>query len=88
MSGRKNHGNNSKRFDVNSSYAYIKKAHIEQLLDKDGNTPFDSDSIDQSVWEYAAYLYQDIVNYGGKLPYMDSDSISGSSNTWSGVTRD
>ena len=88
MSGRKNHGNNSKRFDVNSFYAYIKKAHIEQLLDKDGNTPFDSDSIDQSVWEYAAYLYQDIVNYGGKLPYMDSDSISGSSNTWSGVTRD
>lgn len=88
MSGRKNHGNNSKRFDVNSFYAYIKKAHVEELLDKDGNTPYDSESIDRSVWEYAAYLYKDIVDYGGKLSYMDSDAISGSTNTWGPITKD
>ena len=88
MSGKKNHGNNSKRFDVNSFYAYIKKAHVEELLDKDGNTPYDSDSIDRSVWEYAAYLYKDILDYGGKLSYLDSDSISSSTNTWGPVTKD
>ena len=49
MYGRKNHRNNSKRFDVNSFYAYIKKAHVEELLDASGNTPYDSDSIDKSV---------------------------------------
>ena len=49
MSGRKNHGNNSKRFDVNSFYAYIKKAHVEELLDASGNTPYDSESIDKKA---------------------------------------
>ena len=92
MSGRKNHGNNSKRFDVNSFYAYIKKAHIEELLDADGNTPYDSDSIDRSVWEYAAYLYNDIQNYGGLLSYFDSDSFRDDSdgsgnNTWTTISR-
>lgn len=92
MAGRKNHGNNSKRFDVNSFYAYIKKAHVSELLDKDGNTPFDSDSIDNSVWEYAAYIYQDIQDNGGKLPYQDSDSFrsdsdGSGSNNWSAISR-
>jgi len=92
MSGRKNHGNNSKRFDVNSFYAYIKKAHIEELLDADGNTPFDSESIDKSVWDYAAYLYKDIQNYGGLLSYFDSDSFRDDSdgsgnNTWSAISK-
>lgn len=92
MSGRKNHGNNSKRFDVNSFYAYIKKAHIEELLDASGNTPYDSDSIDKSVWEYAAYLYKDIQNYGGLLSYFDSETFradsDGSGNTtWTPITR-
>lgn len=92
MSGRKNHGNNSKRFDVNSFYAYLKKAHIEELLDADGNTPFDSDTIDNSLWEYAAYLYADIQDYGGRLSYLDSetfraDSDGSGSNNWSVITR-
>lgn len=92
MAGRKNHGNNSKRFDVNSFYAYIKKAHVSELLDKDGNTPFDSDSIDNSVWEYAAYIYKDIQDYGGRLSYHDSesfrsDSDGSGSNNWSAISR-
>lgn len=92
MSGRKNHGNNSKRFDVNSFYAYIKKAHVEELLDKDGNTPYDSDSIDKSVWEYAAYLYKDIQDYGGLLSYFDSetfraDSDGSGNSTWTAISR-
>jgi hypothetical protein len=92
MSGRKNHGNNSKRFDVNSFYAYVKKAHINELLDADGNTPFDSDSIDKSVWEYAAYLYKDIQDYGGLLSYFDSDTFRADSdgsgnNSWSVISR-
>lgn len=92
MSGRKSHGNNSKRFDVNSFYAYIKKAHVEELLDKDGNTPYDSDSIVKSVWEYAAYLYKDIQDYGGLLSYFDSDSFRDDSdgsgnNNWTAISR-
>ena len=92
MSGRKTHGNNSKRFDVNSFYAYVKKAHIEELLDKDGNTPYDSDSITNSVWEYAAYLYKDIQDYGGILHYFDSetfraDSDGSGNNTWTAISR-
>ena len=79
MSGRKSHGNNSKRFDVNSFYAFMKKAHIEELLDKDGNTPYDSDSINNSVWEYAAYLYKDIQDVGG-LPYFDSETFRADSD--------
>ena len=92
MSGRKNHGNNSKRFDVNSFYAYLKKAHVEELLDADGNTPYDSDTIDKSVWEYAAYLYKDIQDYGGRLSYFDSetfraDSDGSGTNNWTVITR-
>jgi len=74
MSGRKNHGNNAKRFDVNAFYANLRKAKVLELLDKDGNTPYDSDAIDNSVWEYAAYLYNDINNLG-ILSYFDSDSF-------------
>ena len=92
MSGRKNHRNNSKRFDVNSFYAYIKKAHVEELLDASGNTPYDSDSIDKSVWEYAAYLYKDIQNHGSILSYFDSetfrtDSDGSGNNTWTAISR-
>jgi len=92
MAGRKNHGNNSKRFDVNSFYSFLNKAHVRELLDKDGNTPYDSDSIDNSVWEYAAYLHKDIQDHGGRLSYFDSDSFradsdGSGSNDWSTITR-
>lgn len=92
MAGRKDHGNNSKRFDVNSFYSFLNKAHVRELLDKDGNTPYDSDSIDNSVWEYAAYLHKDIQDHGGRLSYFDSDSFradsdGSGSNDWSTITR-
>ena len=92
MAGRKNHGNNSKRFDVNSFYSFLNKAHVRELLDKDGNTPYDSDSIDNSVWEYAAYLHKDIQDHGGRLSYFDSDSFradsdGSGSNDWSTITK-
>jgi hypothetical protein len=92
MAGRKNHGNNAKRFDVNSFYSFLNKAHIRELLDNDGNTPYDSDSIDNSVWEYAAYLHKDIQDHGGRLSYFDSDSFradsdGSGSNNWTTITR-
>ena len=90
MTGRKNHGNNAKRFDVNSFYSFLNKAHIRELLDNDGNTPYDSDSIDNSVWEYAAYLHKDIQDHGGRLSYFDSDSFradsdGSGSNNWTAL---
>ena len=92
MAGRKDHGNNSKRFDVNSFYSFLNKAHIRELLDKDGNTPYDSDSIDNSLWEYAAYLHKDIQDFGGRMSYFDSDSFrhdsdGSGSNNWTTISK-
>ena len=75
MSGKKNHGNNSKRFALYSFYALLKKTKIVQLLDKDGNSPYDSDAMRNSVWEYAANLYKDITDIGQMVSYHDSDDI-------------
>lgn len=71
---RFNHGNNSQRFDLYTFYARIIKGKIVELLDKDGNTPFDSDTIDNSVWDYSAQLYAEMQEVG-ILPYFDSENF-------------
>lgn len=88
---RFNHGNNSQRFDLYTFYARIIKGKIVELLDKDGNTPFDSDTIDNSVWDYAAQLYADMQQVG-ILPYFDSenfrqDSDGSGNNNFNSISR-
>lgn len=88
---RFNHGNNSQRFDLYTFYARIIKGKIVELLDKDGNTPFDSDAIDNSVWDYSAQLYAEMQQVG-ILPYFDSenfrqDSDGSGSNNWNVISR-
>ena len=85
------HRNNRQRFDLYSFYALLVKCKIEELLDQEGNTPFDSDTIDQNVWNYAAYLYKDISDVG-LLPYLDSDSLRSDSDgagstAWPAITK-
>jgi len=67
---RFNHRNNKQRFDLYSFYSLLVKCKVVELLDGQGNTPFDSDTIDQNVWNYAAYLYKDIYDTG-LLSYLD-----------------
>lgn len=85
------HRNNRQRFDLYSFYALLVKCKIVELLDQQGNTPYDSDTIDQNVWNYAAYLYKDI-NDAGLLPYLDSDSFRSDSDgagstAWPAITK-
>ena len=75
MSGKFTYRNQPKRFTLYSFYAKLNKTKIVELLDKDGNTPFDSDAMRNSVWEYAASLYKDITDIGQMVSYHDSDSI-------------
>ena len=56
MSGKFTYRNQPKRFTLYSFYAKLNKTKIVELLDKDGNTPYDSDAMRNSVWEYAASL--------------------------------
>ena len=75
MSGKFTYRNQPKRFSLYSFYAKLNKTKIVELLDKDGNTPYDSDAMRNSVWEYAASLYKDITDIGHTLSYHDSDNI-------------
>ena len=88
---RFNHRNNKQRFDLYSFYSLLVKCKVVELLDGQGNTPFDSDTIDQNVWNYAAYLYKDISD-AGLLSYLDSDSFRSDSDgqgttTWPSISK-
>ena len=75
MPGKFSHGNNKQRFDLFTFYALLTKCKIVNLLDHEGNTPFDSDAMRNNVWDYAAALQKDILEIGQMVSYHDSDEI-------------
>lgn len=91
MPGKFHYKNQSQRFDLYTFYALLTKCKIVELLDKNGHTPFDSDTINNNVLDYALQIYKDILD-NGIITYFDSDSFrhdsDGSGNNgWNGVTR-
>jgi len=91
MPGKFHYRNQSQRFDLYSFYSLITKCKIVELLDKDGHTPFDSDTMNDSVYDYAVQIYKDILD-NGIVSYFDSDSFrhdsdGDGSNSWNGITR-
>tara|TARA_E500000318_G_scaffold15603_2_gene16020 strand:+ start:15926 stop:19246 length:3321 start_codon:yes stop_codon:yes gene_type:complete len=91
MPGKFHYRNQSQRFDLYSFYSLITKCKIVELLDKNGYAPFDSDSMNDSVFDYAIQIYKDIQD-NGILSYFDSDdfrqdSDGGGNNTWGAITR-
>ena len=91
MPGKFHYRNQSQRFDLYTFYALLTKCKIVELLDKDGHTPFDSDTMNDNVLDYALQIYKDILD-NGILSYFDSDSFRHDSdgngnNGWGGITR-
>ena len=91
MPGKFHYRNQSQRFDLYSFYSLITKCKIVELLDKNGYAPFDSDSMNDSVFDYAIQIYKDIQD-NGILSYFDSDDFRQDSdgdgnNTWGAITR-
>ncbi len=91
MPGKFHYRNQAQRFDLYSFYSLITKCKIVELLDKNGHTPFDSDAMNDSVFDYAVQIYKDILD-NGIVSYFDSDSFrhdsdGDGSNSWNGITR-
>jgi len=91
MPGKFHYRNQAQRFDLYSFYSLITKCKIVELLDKDGHSPFDSDTMNDSVFDYAVQIYKDILD-NGIVSYFDSDSFrhdsdGDGSNSWNGITR-
>ena len=91
MPGKFHYKNQTQRFDLYTFYALLTKCKIVELLDKSGYAPFDSDSMNDSVLDYAAQIYKDIIDYGF-VNYFDSDNFRHDSdgagnNAWGPVSR-